>query len=39
MILGEPSSASKIVKITHRQTLGLLLPVFEPLLSDLYSYV
>jgi len=25
MIRGEPSSASKIVKITHQQTLGLLL--------------
>jgi len=28
MILEEPSSASKIVKITHQQTLGLLLSVF-----------
>jgi hypothetical protein len=38
----EPSSASKIVKIAHRQTLGLLLAncyclVFELLLRDLYS--
>jgi len=38
----EPSSASKIVKIAHHQTLGLLLStcyglVFELLLSDLYS--
>jgi len=38
----EPSSASKIVKIAHQQTLGLLLsnsycPIFELLLSDLYS--
>jgi len=37
----EPSSASKIVKIVHQQTLGLLLStyhclVFELLLSDLY---
>jgi hypothetical protein len=28
MILEEPISASKIVKITHQQTLGLLLSVF-----------
>jgi hypothetical protein len=38
----EPSSASKIVKIAHQQTLRLLLSncycfVFELLLSDLYS--
>jgi hypothetical protein len=38
----EPSSASKIVKIAHQQTLGLLLFnyycfVFELLLSDLSS--
>jgi hypothetical protein len=38
----EPSSASKIVKIAHQQTLGLLLSncyclVFELLLSDLSS--
>jgi len=38
----EPSSASKIVKIAHQQTLGLLLSnsyclVFELLLCDLYS--
>jgi hypothetical protein len=38
----EPSSPSKIVKIAHQQTLGLLLSncyclVFELLLSDLYS--
>jgi len=38
----EPSSASKIVKIAHQQTLGLLLSncyclFFELLLSDLYS--
>ena len=43
----EPSSTSKILKIAHQQTLGLLLsnsycpPVtvsfFELLLSDLYS--
>jgi len=38
----EPSSASKIVKIAHQQTLGLLLYncyclVFELLFSDLYS--
>jgi hypothetical protein len=38
----EPSSASKIVKIAHQQTLGLLLStcyclVFELLFSDLYS--
>jgi hypothetical protein len=38
----EPSSASKIVKIAHQQTLGRLLStcyglVFELLLSDLYS--
>ena len=37
---GEPSSASKIVKIAHQQTLGLLLSncyclVFELLLSYL----
>jgi hypothetical protein len=37
---GEPSSASKIVKIAHQQTLGLLLSncyclVLELLLSDL----
>ena len=39
---GEPSSASKMVKIAHQQTLGLLLSncyylVFELLLSDLSS--
>ena len=39
---GEPSSSSKIVKITHQQTFGLLLSncyclVFKPLLSDLSS--
>jgi hypothetical protein len=28
MIRGEPSFASKIVKIAHQQTLGLLLSVF-----------
>ena len=38
----EHSSASKIVKIAHQQTLGLLLStcyylIFELLLSDLYS--
>jgi hypothetical protein len=38
----EPSSASKIVKIAHQQTLRLLVStcyclVFEMLLSDLYS--
>jgi hypothetical protein len=38
----EPSSASKIVKIAHHQTLGLLLStcyylVFELIMSDLYS--
>jgi hypothetical protein len=38
----EPSSASKIVKLAHQQTLGLLVStcyclVFELLLSDLYS--
>jgi len=33
MIRGEPSSASKILKIAHHQTLGLLLSVFELLLS------
>jgi len=38
----EPSSASKIVKIAHQQTLGLLMSncyclVFELLFSDLYS--
>jgi len=38
----EPSSAFKIVKIAHQQTLGLLLStchclVFELLFSDLYS--
>jgi len=38
----EPSSAPKIVKIAHQQTLGLLLSncyclVFEVLLSALYS--
>jgi len=38
----EPSSASKIVKIAHQQTLGLLPStcyclVFELLFSDLYS--
>jgi len=38
----EPSSASKIVKIAHHHTLGLLLStcyclLFELLLSDLYS--
>jgi hypothetical protein len=38
----QPSSASKIVKIAHQQTLWLLLStgyflVFELLLSDLYS--
>jgi hypothetical protein len=27
MILGEPSSASKIVKIAHQETFGLLLSV------------
>jgi len=37
MILGEPSSTSKIVKITNQRTLGLLLSVFELLLSDLSS--
>jgi len=37
MFLGEPTSASKIVKIAHQQTLGLLLSVFELLLSDLSS--
>jgi hypothetical protein len=40
---GEPSSASKTVKITHQQTCGLLLSncyclVFELLQSDLTSY-
>jgi len=43
MIQEEPTFASKIVKIAHQQTLGLLLAtcyclVFELLLSDLYSY-
>ena len=38
----EPSSASKIVKIAHQQTLGLLLSnsyclVYELLFFDLYS--
>jgi hypothetical protein len=38
----EPSSTSKIVKIAHQQTVGLLLSncyclVFELLLSYLYS--
>jgi len=38
----EPSYASKIVKIAHQRTLGLLLSncyclVFELLFSDLYS--
>jgi len=42
MIQEEHSSASKIVKIAHQQTLGLLLAnhyclVFELLFSDLYS--
>jgi len=37
MIKGEPSSTSKIVKIAHQQTLGLLLSVFELLLFDLSS--
>jgi hypothetical protein len=42
MIQEEPSFASKIVKIAHQRTLGLLLGncyclVFELLLSDLYS--
>jgi len=42
MYQAEPSSASKIVKIAHQQTLGLLLSncyclVFELLLFDLYS--
>ena len=35
MFLEEPSSASKVVKIAHLQTLGLLLSIFELLLSDL----
>jgi len=37
MFWEEPSSASKVVKIAHQQTFGLLLSVFELLLSDLYS--
>ena len=37
MFLEEPSSASKIAKIAHQQTLGLLLSIFELLLSDLSS--
>jgi len=37
MFSGEPSTPSKIVKITHQQTFGLLLSVFELLLSDLSS--
>jgi len=35
MFWEEPSSAYKIVKIAHQQTLGLLLSIFELLLSDL----
>jgi hypothetical protein len=37
MFRDEPSSASKAVKIAHKQTLGLLLSIFEQLLSDLSS--
>jgi len=37
MIWEELNSTSKIVKIAHQQTLGLLLLVFELLLSDLFS--
>jgi hypothetical protein len=42
MIQEEPSFASKIVKIAHQETLGLLMStcyclVFELLLSNLYS--
>jgi hypothetical protein len=37
MLLEEPNSASKIAKIAHQQTLGLLLSIFELLLSDLSS--
>jgi hypothetical protein len=36
MFLKEPSFASKVVKIPHSQTLGLLLSIFELLLSDLH---
>jgi len=37
MFWEEPSSSSKVVKIVHQQTLGLLLSIFELLLSDLSS--
>jgi hypothetical protein len=37
MFLEEPSSASKVVEIAHKEMLGLLLSIFELLLSDLYS--
>jgi len=36
MFWEEPSSASKVVKTAHQQTLRLLLSIFELLLSDLY---
>jgi hypothetical protein len=39
MFWEEPSSAYKVVKIAHKQTLGLLLSIFELLLSDVSSDV
>jgi hypothetical protein len=35
MFWEEPSSAFKIVKFAHQQTIGMLLSIFELLLSDL----
>jgi len=37
MFWEEPRYASKIFKIAHQQTLGLLLSIFEQLLSNLTS--
>jgi len=37
MFWEEPSSASKVVTIAHQEMLGLLLSIFELLLSDLSS--
>ena len=37
MFWEEPNSASKVVTIAHQETLGLLLSIFELLLSNLSS--
>ena len=37
MFWKEPSSAYKVVKVAHKQMLGMLLSIFELLLSDVSS--